>query len=344
MRRSRSRLVRMAALTCLGSLLLAVLYLQGGLSPVAGGLVTREGGGEGGSCGMDERGVGREFARSDAQQTHQRRRAMLSRACAAHSKQSRKRRILNPDDLRHLIVDDQHGLLYCYVPKVACTNWKRVMMVLTGAGKYADPLTIPASEAHVASNLRTLDAYSPAEINHRLRNYLKFVFVREPFERLVSAYRNKFTRNYNTAFHRRYGTKIIREHRRDPSAEALERGGDVTFEEFVWYLVDPKTRREEPFNEHWETVYSLCHPCLIRYDLVGRYETLVSDARYLLGLAELQPPITFPASSLTRRTTDSMAASFFQSISPFYQKKLYKLYKLDFTLFNYSVPSYLNIR
>ncbi|XP_020379577.1 carbohydrate sulfotransferase 11-like [Rhincodon typus] len=293
-----------------------------------------------GICNVDLTG---QFVRSDAQQIHERRRAMLNKNCAAHNKLSHKRRILNAGDLRHLIVDDQHGLLYCYVPKVACTNWKRVMMVLTGSGKYTDPLTIPASEAHVASNLRTLDSYGTAEINYRLRNYLKFIFVREPFERLLSAYRNKFTRRYNTAFHKRYGTKIIREHRHNPSPEALRHGADVTFQEFVWYLVDPKTRREEPFNEHWETVYSLCHPCLIRYDVVGHYETLLQDARYLLDLVESDHRITFPSSNVSSRTTDDLTATFFKKISPFYQRKLYKLYKLDFTLFNYSVPSYLSL-
>ncbi|XP_069793564.1 carbohydrate sulfotransferase 11-like isoform X3 [Narcine bancroftii] len=285
-------------------------------------------------------------ARSDAQQLHQRRRALLDKACAAQQRQSRKRRLLTAGDLRHLIVDDQHGLLYCYVPKVACTNWKRVMMVLTSAGRYADPLTIPAHEAHVAANLRTLDTFPPAEINRRLRHYLKFLFVREPFERLVSAYRNKFTRAYNTAFHRRYGTTIVRRHRHRPSAEALERGADVSFQEFVWYLVDPKTRRDGPFNEHWETVYSLCHPCLIRYDVLGHYETLASDARYLLALARLEPLISFPASAggpQAGRTTAAMAAGFFRNISPFYQRKLYQLYQLDFALFNYSVPSYLRL-
>uniref|UniRef100_A0A7M4FKX5 Carbohydrate sulfotransferase n=1 Tax=Crocodylus porosus TaxID=8502 RepID=A0A7M4FKX5_CROPO len=131
------------------------------------------------------------FQQSSLQAIHQQRRELLSSVC---NRYTRKRRLLTPDDLRHLVVDDVHGLLYCYVPKVACTNWKRVMMVLTGQGKYQDPLEIPANEAHVSSNLRTLSEYSISEINHRLRNYLKFIFVREPFERLVSAYRNKFTR------------------------------------------------------------------------------------------------------------------------------------------------------
>lgn len=282
-----------------------------------------------------------QLEQSAVQATLQGRRELLEETCHTHT---RKRRVLGPEDLRHLIVDDKHKLLYCYVPKVACTNWKRVMMVLTGDGRYREPLAIPANEAHVAGNLRSLSEYSTAEINKRLRTYLKFVFVREPFERLVSAYRNKFTRSYNTAFHKRYGTKIIRRHRADPQAEALEKGSDVSFEEFVYYLVDPQTQREEPFNEHWERVHSLCHPCLIHYDVVGKYETLVQDSRYILKLAGAEGEVKFPATSKSTRTTGDMAAKFFDNISPFYQKKLFNLYRMDFLLFNYSVPGYLKLR
>uniref|UniRef100_V9KML1 Carbohydrate sulfotransferase n=1 Tax=Callorhinchus milii TaxID=7868 RepID=V9KML1_CALMI len=341
----KSRVCRMAVATCLGSFALMIFYFQGCLNPA-----DDRRGLKGVWSGKAKGGLGRHLHKTDtlddldAQEMQRRRRALLNGICAAHNMVTRKRRILTPDDLKHLVVDDNHGLLYCYVPKVACTNWKRVMMVLTGDGKYRDPLKIPANEAHVPSNLKALSEYSTPEINYRLRNYLKFIFVREPFERLVSAYRNKFTRKYNTAFHKRYGTKIVKRHRRDPSPEAAERGDDVSFEEFVWYLVDPKTRREEPFNEHWETVYSLCHPCLLNYDIIGKYETLLQDANYVLDLVGPDPPIRFPASSKTTRTTDNMTAKFFKNISPFYQKKLYNLYKLDFLLFNYSVPLYLNIR
>ncbi|KAL1020754.1 hypothetical protein UPYG_G00004210 [Umbra pygmaea] len=269
------------------------------------------------------------------------RRELLEEACLTHT---RKRRVLTSDDLRHIIVDDKHSLLYCYVPKVACTNWKRVLMVLTGDGRYREPLAIPANEAHVAGNHRTLSEYSTAEINSRLRSYLKFIFVREPFERLVSAYRNKFTRSYNTAFHKRYGTKIIRQHRPDPKPEALERGNDVSFKEFVHYLVDPRTQREGPFNEHWERVHSLCHPCLIHYDVVGKYETLEQDTRSVLHLAGVEGEVQFPTSSKGTRTNGGMTAQFFKNISPFYQKKLFNLYRMDFLLFNYSIPEYLRFR
>ncbi|KAF6716837.1 Carbohydrate sulfotransferase 11 [Oryzias melastigma] len=278
---------------------------------------------------------------SEEQRSLQDRRELLEEACLSHTK---KRRVLSPKDLKHLIVDDKHGLIYCYVPKVACTNWKRVLMVLGSGGRYTDPLAIPANEAHVAGKLRSLSDFSPAEINQRLRSYLKFIFVREPFERLVSAYRNKFTRSYNTAFHKRYGTKIVQRHRQNPSRDALQQGNDVSFREFVQYLVDPRTQREEPFNEHWERVHSLCHPCLIHYDVVGKYETLEADAQAVLRLAGVEGTVQFPTSGKSTRTDGNMAARFFKHISPLYQKKLFNLYRMDFLLFNYSTPEYLRTR
>lgn len=278
--------------------------------------------------------------RSPLAEAHRQRRDLLRRACSRHA---RRQRLLRPEDLRHVLVDDAHGLLYCYVPKVACTNWKRVLLALSGRA-HGDPRAIPAHEAHAPGRLPSLADFGPAEINQRLRTYLAFLFVREPFERLASAYRNKFARPYSEAFQRRYGTRIIRRLRPGAQPEALARGHDVRFAEFLAYLLDPRTRRGEPFNEHWERAHALCHPCRLRYDVVGKFETLAEDAAFVLGLAGA-PGLHFPAPPRPRAAAAARdyAARLFQDISPFYQRRLFDLYKMDFLLFNYSVPAYLRL-
>ncbi|XP_072798120.1 carbohydrate sulfotransferase 13 [Vicugna pacos] len=279
--------------------------------------------------------------RSALAEVHRQRRDLLRRTCSRHT---RRQRLLQPEDLRHVLVDDAHGLLYCYVPKVACTNWKRVLLALSGRAP-PDPRAIPAHEAHAPGRLPSLADFSPAEVNRRLRAYLAFLFVREPFERLASAYRNKLERPYSAAFQRRFGTSIVRRLRPRPGPDALTRGHDVRFAEFLAYLLDPRTRRAGPFNEHWERAHALCHPCRLRYDVVGKFETLAEDAAFVLGLVGA-PGLRFPEPPPRARAaaTRDRAARLFRDISPFYQRRLFGLYRMDFLLFNYSAPSYLRLR
>lgn len=280
--------------------------------------------------------------RSAMAEVHQQRRELLRRACSRHT---RRQRLLQPEDLRHVLVDDAHQLLYCYVPKVACTNWKRVLLALRGGGGRGDPGAIPAHEAHAPGLLPSLADFAPAEVNRRLSDYLTFLFVREPFERLASAYRNKLARPHSAAFQRRYGTRIVRRLRPHAQPDALARGHDVRFAEFLAYLLDPRTRRHEPFNEHWERAHALCHPCIVRYDVVGKFETLADDAAFVLDLVG-EPGLRFPAPPLRpeKDLTRDQARRLFQDISPFYQRRLFDLYKMDFLLFNYSAPSYLRLQ
>ena len=69
----------------------------------------------------------------------------------------------------------------------------------------------------------------------RLQSYYKFLFVREPFERLLSAYENKFVKRqwpwrYIFKFERDIYEKFSQV---DPSA-----GWNVTFKRFVYFLND----------------------------------------------------------------------------------------------------------
>lgn len=247
---------------------------------------------------------------------------------------------LPANKLEHILVDEEHKLLYCYVPKVACTNWKRVLMILAGKWNGTDVLSIPASLAHTPGMFRNLSTVSQPERDYMLENYHKMIIVRNPFERLLSAYRNKLEGETRSAkyFQNRVGRRIIKAYREHPSNESLEHGHDVTFKEFALFL----TNRSEELadvvnNEHWQPITNLCHPCLIKYSLIGKYETLLDDS--LLALNTINAShIQFPRLARTSGTAEKLHRYFIQLDLPLI-RRLYKLYKHDYRIFNYDLDN-----
>ncbi|KAI8503860.1 Carbohydrate sulfotransferase 11, partial [Branchiostoma belcheri] len=241
--------------------------------------------------------------------------------------------------LGHIIVDDQHKMLYCFVPKVACTNWKRVMIKLRHP-EIEKPQDISPRDAHETYVLPSLKRYSPEAVQYRLDNYFKFMFVRDPMERLLSAYINKFTMPYNLKFHRLYGTKIISRFRENPSNYSLQRGDDVMFKEFVKYLLDPKAHGPQ-LNEHWDHYVNLCHPCRIHYDVIGKYETLDQDVDYVLQKAGVADIVQFPPKPKKAQTsTSQLLDEYLEEIGHKEVLRLHNMYILDYLMFNYSLPTF----
>lgn len=225
---------------------------------------------------------------------------------------------------------------------MATTNWKRVLLVLDGYFK--NPLNITASLAHDTNNghFRQLSDYTPDEINLRLTTYYKFLFARHPFERLVSAFKNKFSTPHKKSrfFRMIFGRYIMKKYREQDNitlTKEFKGGTSVKFEEFIRYIIDSPLGDEEFWNEHWERIDRLCLPCLIQYDFIGKFETLKQDADYLLRTLEVADIVQFPAGYYAKKLERSrgIMESFFQTISNETLDALYKLYEIDFLLFDY---------
>ena len=209
-----------------------------------------------------------------------------------------------------LYVDDKHKFIYCHMPRTASTTWLGVLLPLNGKIH---------KDVHHKSHMRTLANYTTEQAFSRLRNYFKFVFVREPFQRLLSAYK---TRNY-------YKKKTLRGRPR------------VSFPEFVRYFISNFeryrfTRRPKLM---WKTIASECAPCHVDYNFIGHYKTLGRDANFVLKKLGVENRTKFPSWKPTN--TSSEVTRYYNQLSTEQRRALYEIMKDDYEMFGYSTDPYV---
>ncbi|XP_028970645.2 carbohydrate sulfotransferase 8 [Esox lucius] len=269
-------------------------------------------------------------------QTQASRRRLLREVCAKYQPGATERPV-SRRQVSRVYVEDRSSLLYCEVPKAGCSNWKRVLMVLGGSAN--STRSIAHDDAHYANQLRRLDGYDQEGVAERLCSHTKLLFVREPFERLVSAFRDKFE-SPNSYYHPVFGRPIISRYRANASRYALRTGAGVTFREFVQYLLD--VRRPVGMDIHWEPVSQLCSPCLLRYDFIGRFESLKEEANFLLRSIGAPSNLTFPdfkdRNPKAERTSSTIAQRYFQQLNSTERQRAYDFYYMDYLMFNYPKP------
>ncbi|XP_014772812.2 carbohydrate sulfotransferase 11 [Octopus bimaculoides] len=274
----------------------------------------------------------------------QKRKSFLRSACKKLGLLARRRE-MKRSEFSSILVNDPHGFMYCQIPKVACTNWRRVLLVLTGYYNTTKGSQLKAMDVHDSYDkyLTYLSDLSPGGISYRLRNYKKFLFVREPFQRLVSAFRNKILTSKNEYFFQRFGRIILKRYRNRSMSENSMRKTKVKFSEFVHYLLDASSRKVS-LNDHWGHFSPLCHPCSIKYDFIGKYETLERDAHFILRNLTPKHSVRFPSRNDTYRhaqTGTDLVAKYFDTLSTASVNRLWMMYRKDYFLFNYSYPTWL---
>ena len=93
-----------------------------------------------------------------------------------------------PGSVPKFISIDALGLTYLPIPKTGCTNWKRLIMKIEGDDKINAIRSAPDAATEYGY-LKQKRFKNRVERNENFFNTQpKFIIVREPFQRLVSAY------------------------------------------------------------------------------------------------------------------------------------------------------------
>lgn len=224
----------------------------------------------------------------------------------------------------------KHRYVYVENAKAACTTIKSIL----GEWEFADcdlGAEIPVaflSNVHV--NVLGTPFVKPFQLGEVAFNqvleggdFTRFTFVRNPFVRILSAYLDKIVRKTPDA------DQIFEE-----AAIRGVLGGDeeVTFLEFLRCIASIRSRSGF-LDKHWRPQHLQVFPERIRYDVVGKVETLDHD------IAQLAARLGQKAPTVTRSHGHETSASML--VDQYYGDKevalLLDLYEGDFAAFDYEV-------
>ena len=135
-----------------------------------------------------------------------------------------------------------------------------------------DEAVTKALETQVISHPQTFKKYS-----------LRYMFTREPFDRALSGYFDK----------------VVKQGWLD--------GQNMTLSEFFKVLINESTN-----NGHFTEQLSVCNPCSLDINFLGRTETLAQDISTIVNnLTTMHERITFPKLEGKKNTSEPSNKSFF---------------------------------
>jgi hypothetical protein len=225
-----------------------------------------------------------------------------------------------------IVVLSHHNLLFCPIPKVACTNWK---MTLRHAEGYTGN-----DESIVHDRRRNGLTYLSTQSPFRRFSLLtqpdvtRAVFVRNPWTRILSAYRSKLEgkRPSDVAddLRKRWLLHVLTSVRND--------GKPISFAEFIAFLEATQRKR---MNSHWRPQSLLAGIGVIRYNFIGRFEQLEQDIETLNRRCKLPSFYRGGAAFVTHSSERDTLERYF---TPELIQRVGRIYADDIRRLGYSCP------
>ncbi|ODM96899.1 Carbohydrate sulfotransferase 8 [Orchesella cincta] len=185
----------------------------------------------------------------------------------------------------------QNGIIWCKVPKAGSTTLTKMFLRLAGSKNYKN-------NTRVHKLLRDFYPRIPNKLMlDKMKTTKSFLVVRDPFERILSAYRDKLE-SYNRDlvyrdgfYHETYGRFMVQQpHSKQTN---LSSNGNATasirkeptWNEFIAYLLKTPVSR---YDEHWMPITKLCSPCNVQFDYIIKMENFEKEIQKPLKDADIK--------------------------------------------------------
>lgn len=187
-------------------------------------------------------------------------------------------------------------------------------------------------------------------------SFTRAIFVRHPLERLASAYVDKIgtikgeplslydtlrrgiCRKYALSYltptqHQFYNSHTYIENQlNEPCAQIIP-----TFEHFVEYIMATSAQGDV----HWKPYSSLCNACTLKYNFIGKYETIEEDLNILRSKLGLNSTELSTQNHFSTGKTKENYKLMYSKLSNDLICNLKNFYHDDFKLFDYRLEDYL---
>ncbi|CAK8694585.1 unnamed protein product [Clavelina lepadiformis] len=236
----------------------------------------------------------------------------------------------------------------CDINKCASSSWLRAIMIMDGYYSTDDYFNhkIRGREVIEMSNVksRLIALKNETKLKQTWKEYLNIITVRNPFERIVSAYYDKM-RPQSEGFTSTYGPLSLRINQQFKKYRFVVNDRSLndrtaTFEDFVNFLLHSKEPQAN--DPHWRSFQETCDPCTHEYDFIMKFETMFEDVAYLTRKLNVssEHAKTFFHRWRTRFNTNN-TEEYFKKLPTHLVQALYVKYEADFDLFGYPRPTWL---
>ncbi|XP_025950516.2 carbohydrate sulfotransferase 8-like [Dromaius novaehollandiae] len=199
-------------------------------------------------------------------------------------------------------VSTKLDFLYCQAPATGMEGWRWLLEKLEEKGNVTVPMLLPYPRQHALQT--QLSEFNQTMIEAMMGSYTKVLFVRDPFQRLISAYMQGM-------------------------------GSSPSFSSFVQDVLDGGQHNASLESK---PLVSLCQPCLIQYDYVMMFGFLRQEVGHLLLRAGLPKDIRLPEFTDTQVqwTYKWLSEQLFSELSLKQKKQLSHFYRWDLSAFQFS--------
>ena len=214
------------------------------------------------------------------------------------------------------IANHKYKFVYCPIPKVACSSFKRLAVELSELQHQSEVLNLPPKlfHAYVDHNLSFFANY----LNRRQEamalldnpDYFKFAIVRNPWDRLTSAYLNKFVKPIDIEQSSSPGKQVVEAHFQGQNLP-VDYARGITFKEFIAYLL---THSDEEIDGHWQPQSMFINHN--KFDYLGRIETLSTDFQAIANRIGVKSNLGWANRSQRAESKTNLASEVYADYTP----------------------------